>query len=270
MNEKTVWKRPEDIATFRTKDPNKILGKFLPHKILKSWTEEFIDEDTGKPVPVVRTQILVDSGEITRGKLQEIEFCLQSGEIEDVEICEENIREMTLPTTPWMKKYNVELYMGIAEKEHYVVYAQTIPQAIIIAAEFGQVYRGLSGNVYPEKVSTVDAEIVPDDHQCIPELERTPAYEPKSYFKVQVRTEWIEEGKQKKADKNYIITAKEVGEAKERISRLIDIKRAQDENDGVHIREGENYIIRKAVPFNVDCVVPLEFSNLYFIEPEKE
>ena len=106
----------------------------------------------------------------------------------------------------------------------------------------------------------------PDDHACIPEADRKPADERKDYFKVQVRTEYIDENeKLKKSDIYYIVAANDVGQAKERIALLLDIMKAeQEKKEGFKVEDDRRITIRKAMPFEVDCIVPKEFSGLFY------
>lgn len=267
MTEKKKWKRPQDVVTFRTSDPKEMLGKYLPKHAMKTWTEDFIDEDTGETVSIDRHQIVVEHGYISQEKLAEIQFAIQAGDIQDVEVSEEDVRDMTLYTPAYHTNFMVEIPIfsaGTITKNHFAVRAQTIPQAIQIAAEFGQMYKGFDGNIRATRCVTLDASIVPDDHQCIPEDDRKPADERKDYFKVQVRTEWFDGEKMKKSDTHYIIAAKDVGQAKERIALLLDIKTAECEKDGVEDDPNTTRTIRKAMPFEVDCIVPKEFSDLFY------
>ena len=268
MTEKREWKRPDQVETFRTSDPKKMFGKFLPKNVLKTWTEDFIDEDTKEVVSIERNQVIVQAGEITQEKLQEIQFAIQAGDIEDVEVCNEDVQPMSVQTASYWIPYSLELErwgMTIV-KDHYVCYANDINQAIRIATEFGQMYRGFSGDVKVNRVVRMDARLVPDNHQCIPEDDRKPADERKDYFKVQVRTEYIDGNcKLKHYDTYYIVHAKDVGEAKERIALLLEIMKAEDEQkNGKHEEDPDRRTtIRKAMPFEVDCIVPREFSELY-------
>jgi hypothetical protein len=269
QTKKKQWKRPEDIVTFRTSNPKEMLGKYLPDNVIKKWMEDFTDEDTGDVVSIERSEVIVNRGYISQDVLQQIMFAIQAGDIEDVEVCEDDVNEMKLNVPKYSTVYNVEL-SGVCTDltgEHFVTHAQTIPQAIRIAAEFGQMYRGYFGMVKATRCVTVDAVIVPDDHQCIPEAERQPAEMRKDYFRVTVRAEWVEDMKYKKLDTNYIIAANDVGQAKERIARLMDIKRAEQERKGEAIDNSITRTIRKAVPFDVDCIVPREFSDMYIENP---
>ena len=269
MTEKKQWKRPHDVATFRTSDPKKMLGKYMPKHAVKTWTEDFIDEDTGETVSIDRNQIVVERGYISQEKLAEIQFAIQAGDIEDVEVSEDDVRDMTLYTPDYYTNFMVEipiLLVGTITKNRFAVRAKTIPQAIQIAAEFGQMYRGFEGCIRATRVVTIDANIVPDDHACIPEADRIPADERKDYFKVQVRTEYIDiDEKLKKFDTYYIVAANDVGQAKERIALLLDIMKAeQEKKQGFKVEDDRRITIRKAMPFEVDCIVPKEFSDLFY------
>lgn len=72
MTKERQWKRPDQVETFRTSDPKEMLGKYLPKHVLKTWKEDFIDEDTHEVVTIERNEVIVDSGEITQDKLQQI------------------------------------------------------------------------------------------------------------------------------------------------------------------------------------------------------
>lgn len=273
MTEKKQWKRPQDVVTFRTSDPKEMLSKYMLKNEVKTWTDDFIDEDTGETVSIERNQIVVERGYISQEKLAEIQFAIQAGDIQDVEVSEEDVRDMTLYTPAYLTNFMVEIPIltatGTITKNHFAVSAQTIPQAIQIAAEFGQMYRGFDGKIRATRCVTLDAVIVPDDHQCIPEYDRKPSDERKDYFKVQVRTEYIDiDQKLKKYDTYYIVAANDVGQAKERIALLLDIMKAeQEKKEGFKVEDDSRTTIRKAMPFDVDCIVPKEFSDLFYEKP---
>ena len=112
MTEERQWKRPDQVETFRTSDPKEILGKYLPKHVLKTWKEDFIDEDTHEVVSIERNEVIVDSGEITQDKLQQIMFAIQAGDIEDVEVSNEDVRPMSVQTANYLIPYGLELERG--------------------------------------------------------------------------------------------------------------------------------------------------------------
>lgn len=267
MAEKKKWQRPQDVKFIRTSDPNKMVGKWLQKNVLKTWNEDFADEDTGDVITVERNEVLMGPGQITKEKAAQLQFFIAAGDIKDVEVCDRPIGDMTLYVPKYLCLYNVELHYSLEEKVRYLVFAQHIPQAITVAAEYGQMYRKMSGLTIATRVSVVDARIVPDDHPCIPEDARKPAEESKAYFKVMVRTTWLKAESLKKSDCYYVVTANDVGEAKDRISRLLDIMQAEAAARGEERHESWRQTVHKAVPLDVDCVVPKEFSELYHQEP---
>ena len=94
QTEKKQWKRPEDIVTFRTSNPKEMLGKYLPDNVMKKWMEDFTDEDTGDVVSIERSEVIVNRGYISQDVLQQIMFAIQAGDIEDVEVCEDGVKDM--------------------------------------------------------------------------------------------------------------------------------------------------------------------------------
>ena len=45
-----------------TDDPKKMLGKWVARRALKTWTEDFVDESSGKVVSIERNEILLERG----------------------------------------------------------------------------------------------------------------------------------------------------------------------------------------------------------------
>ena len=261
--EKVQWKRPQDVAVIRTSDPKEMVGKFLVKRLIHRYVEDFMDAESGEVVSLERSQVLMDPCKITEEKVSEILFMMQSYGIDSIEVCEHNLKEMELFIPSAWFLFNVTIHYGIDGKDSYLVYAKSINQAMTIASEFGQMYRGINGTISFSKVERVLCNVIPDDHICIPECDRNPEYIKKDYFKVQVRSELINELlKLKACDVDYIVTSKDVGEAKERVATYLEIERERGDIDD-YVSEGINVFIRKAAPYNIDCVVPIAYSKLY-------
>lgn len=45
-----------------TSDPSKMLNKYLAKRVIKTWEESFIDEDTGETVNIERNEVLFERG----------------------------------------------------------------------------------------------------------------------------------------------------------------------------------------------------------------
>lgn len=259
--EREKFVRPQDVATIVTSDPKVMLGKYLPKRVMKTWVDDYMDDDTGEVVSIERMQVLMECGLITNNKVSELLFFIQAGDIDKVEVCEWNFSELELFVPNGMNVYKVVLYVG-RNKYVCVVHAQTVMQAAKIAWEYGQMYRGLNGYFTVHEVKRISCYIIPDDHPCIPVHYSESKVCP--YFKVQVRTEWIEGEKMNKSDVDYIVASQEVGEAKSLVESVLAY---EDEKNKREKLDGEEVFIRKAIPFSVDYIVPKEYSELYKEEP---
>jgi len=72
-------------SKIRTSSLEELKGNFLAERVLRSWNEDFIDEDTKEVVTIQRNEILFDKGTLVdNDTLSEINFYLQSGDIKDV------------------------------------------------------------------------------------------------------------------------------------------------------------------------------------------
>ena len=74
-----------------TSDPKKMLNMYLAKRVLKTWEESFIDEDTGETVTIERNEILFDRGTlIDQDILAKIRFSMEADGIKEVEVSNHN------------------------------------------------------------------------------------------------------------------------------------------------------------------------------------
>lgn len=74
-----------------TSDPKKMLNMYLAKRVLKTWEEFFIDEDTGETVNIERNEILFDRGTlIDQDTLAKIRFSMEADGIKEVEVSNQN------------------------------------------------------------------------------------------------------------------------------------------------------------------------------------
>lgn len=91
-NQNTEFKFPADINVIETSDPKEMYGKYLYEAAVKTWTEDFMDDDTKKIVSVERTEVIMERGTyIDQDVLQQLMFSIQANEIEKVKVCNEVI-----------------------------------------------------------------------------------------------------------------------------------------------------------------------------------
>ena len=77
----------KDEVRYITSDPKKMINKYIVSTVCKTWTEDFIDEDTGEVVSIERNEVLFPRGTfIDPDVLARIQFSMQADGIKEVEV----------------------------------------------------------------------------------------------------------------------------------------------------------------------------------------
>lgn len=122
-----------------TSDPRDMYGKYLAKPIVKTWKEQFIDQDTKEQVEVERREILMESGTlISKDVLAKIQFFMQADGIESVTVSNQR-REGSLRPNSALRSYVVQMVWGETPRK-ILLRAQDINQAIEIANDFSELH----------------------------------------------------------------------------------------------------------------------------------
>ena len=118
-----------------TNDPKRMLGRYLVNKLYRTWTETFMDEDTGERVPIERHEVLFDKGTlITQDNLAKIRFYMAEGSVNEVEVsnqrraCFEMLNARFYP-------YVAQVTIGDKRKK-VLLYATGVENAITIIKDY--------------------------------------------------------------------------------------------------------------------------------------
>lgn len=228
------WTMPEDIVVIETSKPEEMRGKYLAEKVAKHWNEDFVDEDTGEPVTIERTEIIFDRGTyIDDDMLQKIMFSIQAEEIQTVKVVD------TKPTVEranaQIRRYVVKLSDGLHTSNIYTTRCKTPEDAAQMVSDYHTVYGvpGVGGNfsvlesestslrmIYNEDISIVQwgltynisykeiADKVKNKDKVLP-----PPYQKDRYWKVSV-TGWYEgDEKYEKTTMSLVVCALTVQDA---------------------------------------------------------
>ena len=274
------WMMPEDIKVVETNNPDEMLHKYLAENAVKTWTENFIDQDTGETVPVERREVIFDRGTyIDESLLPKIVFSIQSEELKTVKVCEN--MPLAKRHNMQVRRYIVKLSDGLHNCNVYTTRAKTPEDAAQMVCDFYTIYGlpTLSGNfsvidsaatglqlLYKEdlgkaywedlyNISHADIERRVNNAQKI----LPPPYQLERFFKVNVCI-WDEgEDKYEKITCNYIVPALVLSDAE----RLV--KDYLEEKDSRSGRERINAItsISKA---NIDFAIPQSYAKAWFMK----
>lgn len=274
------WLMPEDIKVTETNKPEEMLHKYLAEHAVKTWTENFIDQDTGEKVPVERNEVIFDRGTyIDESFLPKIMFSIQSEELKTVKVCENK---------PLVKRDNMNVrryIVKLADASHncnvYTTRAKTPEDAAQMVCDYYTIYGlpSLSGNfsvidsaatglrlLYKEEFGEKywDEMYMARRVQLQGKVNNTdkvlpPPFQNQRFFKVSVCF-WDEaEGKFSKSTSNYIIPAIRLEDA---ASLMRDYLIELDSRRG---RDGINDItsISKA---NIDFAIPQSYAKAWFMK----
>ena len=274
------WLMPDDIKVIETNKPEEMLHKYLAESAVKTWTENFIDQDTGEKVPVERHEVIFDRGTyIDESLLPKIMFSIQSEELKTVKVCEN--MPLAKRHNMQVRRYIVKLSDGLHNCNVYTTRAKTPEDAAQMVCDFYTIYGlpTLSGNfsvidsaatglqlLYKEdlgkaywedlyNISHADIERRVNNAQKI----LPPPYQLERFFKVNVCI-WDEgEDKYEKITCNYIVPALVLSDAE----RLV--KDYLEEKDSRSGRERINDItsISKA---NIDFAIPQSYAKAWFMK----
>ena len=274
------WMMPEDIKVIETNKPEEMLHKYLAECAVKTWTEDFVDEDTGKIMSIERHEVIFDRGTyIDESLLPKIMFSIQSEELKTVKVCEN--KPLVKRHNMQVRRYIVKLSDGLHNCNVYTTRAKTPEDAAQMVCDYYTIYGlpTLSGNfsvidsaatglrlLYKEdlgkaywedlyNISHADIERrVNNTQKILPS-----PYQLERFFKVNVCI-WDEgEDKYEKITCNYIIPALVLSDAE----RLV--KDYLEEKDSRSGRERINDItsISKA---NIDFAIPQSYAKAWFMK----
>ena len=274
------WMMPEDIKVVETNNPDEMLHKYLAENAVKTWTENFIDQDTGEKVPVERHEVIFDRGSyIDESLLPKIMFSIQSEELKTVKVCEN--MPLAKRHNMQVRRYIVKLSDGLHNCNVYTTRAKTPEDAAQMVCDFYTIYGlpTLSGNfsvidsaatglqlLYKEdlgkaywedlyNISHADIERRVNNAQKI----LPPPYQLERFFKVNVCI-WDEgEDKYEKDTWNYIIPALVLSDA----DKLVKLYLAEKDSRNGLERISDITYISKA---NIDFAIPQSYAKAWFMK----
>lgn len=136
-------KTRKDAFVFETDQPAAMIGYYLAEPLSKTWTEDFIDSDTGEVVSIDRQEIILCRGElITPEQTQTISFFQQSGDITKPVKLTDQRRQAEEYNTASLKPYKVTACIN-SKRHKFILEAQTVELAMEVARDWIELnYKG--------------------------------------------------------------------------------------------------------------------------------
>jgi hypothetical protein len=231
----------------RTSVLEEMQGSYLAERVLRTWDEDFADEDTGNIVTIQRNEILFDKGILIDGDiLTQINFYLQSEGIKDVLVSNQQRKGKVVKNSTSV--YCVAVRDG-KKKRNYYLYANSVVMAMAIITDFLE--QKIKGGFSFVAIRELEYS------NLIPAQEEADSDESeKDFYKVEIEITY-EEGEA--FEQLYILQASDAEEAKESIIRFISLKMKEENRE----KSFETVILSaKTIPCN--NIVDYHFVKEYF------
>lgn len=238
--------KQEEIR-FTTSNLEEARNHYTAKRIVRTWKEKFIDEDTGEEVDVPRNEILMDRGVFLDNQaLSELNFYFQSGDLTEIEVS--NIQRLgvfeDLYTTIWAITLQIR-----SEKKTLYLYAKSVHQALEITQDYAeQTYEGHLSFIQTKALSNLIlvSDIYEDENTF--ETEKPKAYK----IELEITTD-----NGTRTD-NFMVFASNAEQGKIFIDRFIQIE-MQKQNDYQEFTS----IILSAKQMPCEAIIDKEFCMKY-------
>lgn len=271
-----------------TSDPKKMLNMYLAKRVLKTWEESFIDEDTGETVNIERNEVLFDRGSlIDQDLLAKIRFSMEADGIKEVEVSSqkrlafENENKFLYPYLAQAqicdKKYKFLLYATGLENvclilKDYIELNYQSGFTITMAKEFDSCVI-LTDNLKERKVDDATLEELKDKYllgDSVTQEDDNEESKPdeKKFYQIETKITFGEEGEEEERTQTFVVNTLNVDRAMMLITHYLKNKEEECEKQakekGHEFNKREIHAaIESAKPIPVGRFIPKEFSKAY-------
>lgn len=271
-----------------TSDPKKMLNMYLAKRVLKTWEESFIDEDTGETVNIERHEILFERGMlIDQDLLAKIRFSMEADGIKEVEVSSqkrlafENENKFLYPYIAQAqicdKKYKFLLYATGLENvclilKDYIELNYQSGFTLTMAKEFDSCVI-LTDNLKERKVDDATLEELKDKYllgDSVTQEDDNEESKPdeKKFYQIETKITFGEEGEEEERIQTFVVNTLNVDRAMMLITHYLKNKEEECEKQakekGHEFNKREIHAaIESAKPIPVGRFIPKEFSMAY-------
>lgn len=212
-----IPKIKEEIIT--TSNIEEMKDMYLAQRLLRTWKEDFVDEDTGETISIDRNELIFERGTyLSPDKLAEINFLLQSKDIKEVKIS--NQKRESFLVKGFFSVWLVTIELNSKKKNIYL-YANSVESATVIATDFAE--QKYSGSFRFKTVKETDFS------NLLTNSELTAKEEESEYYKMVVEVYDEEQGDS--YTQSFILKATDAEKAKTHIIYFLQESRKERGND---------------------------------------
>lgn len=263
-----------------TSDPRLMLNKYLAKRVLKTWTEDFVDEDTGQVVSIERNEVLFERGDlIDQDRLAQIRFSMEADGIKEVEVSNQKRIAQEQPST-YLHPYIAQT--EIKDKKHkFLFYASTLDSALLILKDYIELNYSfgftivmvkefdsciiLTDTLKERKIDTLPLDWEESDLN-VEEYNEEDKPDEKKFYQIESRIVFGSGGNE--STYTFVVHTFNVDRAMMIITDYL--KKEQDKREAEEKKAGREYnksevhaMVESAKPIPVGRFIPQEFSMAY-------
>lgn len=263
-----------------TSDPRLMLNKYLAKRVLKTWTEDFVDEDTGQVVSIERNEVLFERGDlIDQDRLAQIRFSMEADGIKEVEVSNQKRIAQEQPST-YLHPYIAQT--EIKDKKHkFLFYASTLDSALLILKDYIELNYSfgftivmvkefdsciiLTDTLKERKIDTLPLDWEESDLN-VEEYNEEDKPDEKKFYQIESRIVFGSGGNE--STYTFVVHTFNVDRAMMIITDYL--KKEQDKREAEEKKAGREYnksevhaMVESAKPIPVGRFIPQEFSMVY-------
>lgn len=259
-----------------TSNPREMLNQYIAKRVLKTWDDDFVDQDTGLVTSIERNEVLFERGLfINQDVLAQIKFYMSAGDFEEVEVS--NQKRIAQPSeSNYLHPFTAQAVI-FDKKVKFLFHATSVDNALLLLKDYIEL--NYTGSFYIPMIKEFDSCIILTDTlkkatACIPfdewdtinpdEIDDEVA-EDKKFYQIECR---INEDDNYSTTQLFVIHSFNVDRCMLLISRYIN--QQQDLREQKAIERGDEWerkilttMIETAKTISIGCFIPKEFSEAY-------
>ena len=120
---------------FKTSDPKKMLNMWTASRVLKTWTEDFVDGGTNEVVSIERNEVLFERATlIDQDTLAKILFSIEAGEISEVDISNQKRTAYIFENTH-RRPFTAKVQIG-SKKHNFLFLSSSVSTSIELLKDY--------------------------------------------------------------------------------------------------------------------------------------
>lgn len=268
---------------FKTSNFNKALNMWLVSRVLKSWKEDFVEEDTGKVVSIERNEVLIDwCTFVSQDVLAQLKFYQQSGDIpKGYEIEVSNQKRLAYHIeNEWQHPYTAKVKFNDNSKRNYLFYSNSIRNSIDLLKDFVELNGKGGFEIIMIKEFEVDKILIdnlkelkiddnPDASSESVEDDKNNTTDEKKFYQIEANVLTSDfYGNKDSYTKVFVVHTFNTNRAMMIINDYLN--KQQEKRAKEAVEKGNTYdkleistIIETAKTISISCFIPIEFSNAY-------